>query len=356
MRAPLFASLVCAAACGGDRRASGGRPQAETQHQNQNQNQTTAEPDAAAPVEPVVALPKRSCPPAHAATLGSCSDGLRCVLLLEITDACVVKVANEIDIPDGASESDGAGIADLAWPTKDGSLYLVNRTETWSWAELPSAKTAARDALGKVTWNPTKVGEMEPEGYQYGLATDGAKAYLAGCKKWGDDCGPDSEECEEWFCKQHVFVDPHTKKKLAKAPAAPFVTATTAGKVTETVTIAKKGKTLTCAAGSAAAEEWMEDPLDGVVALSPTDWLAVRYRAGSRMNAAWGADVDYMSGCGSTPAVDSYGAFVVGPNQLWARATQAGFELNHGPHGTPLTDATGKIKAFGDSFFVFAAD
>lgn len=298
----------------------------------------------------------RSCPPAHAATIGSCTDGLRCVLLLEISDACVVKVVNELDIPDGASESDGAGIADIAWPKKDGSLYLVNMTETWSWAELPSALTAKRDALTKVTWTPTKVGDTEPEGYQYGLVTDGAKAILAGCKKWGDECGPDAEECEEWHCTKHVFVDPHTKKKLAKAPALPFVAPPSAGKVTESVTIAKKGKKLTCAAGTAAAEEWFEEPIDGAVALSPTDWLAVRYRVGSRMSAGWGIDVDYLRGCGSTPDVDSYKSFVLGPNQLWARSTDGGWELQHGPVGAPLTDATGKIKVFGDSFFVFAVD
>jgi hypothetical protein len=308
-------------------------------------------------IEAPAPLPARSCSPAHAATIGQCSDGLRCVLLLEISDACIVKVANEIELPDGTSESDGAGIEDIAWPKKDGSLFLVNRTDpTWSWAALPAPLTAKRDALATVAWTRTKVGETEPEGFQYGLTTDGTNAYLAGCKKWGDDCGADAEECEEWFCKQQLFIDPLTKKKLAKAPALPFVKPPVTGAITDTVTLAKKGKKLTCAAGGGAAEEWYEDPLDGSITLSSTDWFALRYRAGSRMKAHWDADADYMRGCGSAPEVDSYGSIVVGPNQLWARSTDGGWELQHGPVGAPLTDGTGKIKAFGDSFFVFATE
>ncbi|MBZ0233689.1 MAG: hypothetical protein K8M05_15285, partial [Deltaproteobacteria bacterium] len=302
-----------------------------------------------------VAVPARSCPPAHAATLGACSDGLRCVLLLEISDACEVKVVNELDLPDGATESDGAGIADLAWPTQDGSLYLVNRTETWSWAALPSARTAARDALTRVTWTPTKVGDTEPEGYQYGLVSDGAKALLVGCKAWGDHCGPDAEECEEWHCTKHVFVDPHTGKKLARPPALPFVGRARTGKLTDAVTLGKKGKELTCASGTDAPDTWFGAALDGSVALSATDWLALRYVSGSRMSAKWDLDVEYQRGCAASYGLVE-GKLVVGPERLWARSTEAGWELHHGPVGAPLTDPTGKIKAFGDGPFVFAAN
>jgi hypothetical protein len=61
-----------------------------------------------------------------------------------------------------------------------------------------------------------------------------------------------------------------------------------------------------------------------------------------------------MRGCEDLRDVE--GSIAVGPNQHWARSTENGWELQHGPLGAPLTDATGKIKAFGDSFFVFTRE
>ncbi|HUQ03572.1 MAG TPA: hypothetical protein VM261_13835 [Kofleriaceae bacterium] len=356
LRLLAFALLVAGSlvACGGDKSKPAATPRTDAPAVA---TPPVAAGSGAADVVDIAApaLPARTCPPAHAATFGACKDGLRCLLILEISDACVVKVANELEIPDLATESDGAGIEDLIWPTKDGALYVVNRTETWSWAAVPSPLTAPRDALAKATWTTAKVGDLEPEGYQYGLATDGAKAILVGCKKWGDECGADAEECEEWFCTKHVFVDPHTRKKLAKAPALPFVAGPKTGKITEAVTLGKKGKEQTCASGTDAPETWYDAPLDGSVALSATDWLALRYQAGSRMRAKWGVDVTYRRGCSDGFGVVE-GTINLGPNQLWSRSVDTGWELQHGALGTPLTDATGKIKTFGDTLFVFAAD
>lgn len=345
----IVSLLVVAAACG-DKPA---KPQAS------GQTQTSAVVDAGTfDAAPAVALPTRTCPPAHFAVIGACTDGLRCVLLYEISDACVVKLANQIGIPDVAMESDGAGIDDLVWPTKDGALYVVNKTETWSWAAVPSPLTAPRDALAKATWTPQKVGDTEPEGYQYGLVSDGAKAILVGCKKWGDDCGPDAEECEEWYCEQHLFVDPHTRKALARPPALPYVTGAKTGKITDTVTLGSKGKgkrkEQTCTAGGAESETYYGSALDGTVAYSATDWIALRYERGTRMSAKWGPTVEYMRGC---EPVEDVNAYVPGPSPLWARATEAGFELQLGPFGgAALTDASGKVKAFGDELFAFTVE
>jgi hypothetical protein len=312
----------------------------------------------AAVADPAPALPKRTCPVAHAAAIGTCTDGLRCVLLYEISDACVVKVANELEIPDLAMESDGAGVEDLVWPAKDGALYVVNRTETWSWAAVPSPLTAPRDALAKATWTPQKVGDTEPEGHQYGLASDGAKAILVGCQRWGDDCGPDAEECEEWYCEKHLFVDPHTKKTLAKQPSLAYVAGAKTGKITETVTLGSKGKgkrkEQTCSAAGAEPETFYGDALDGSIAFSPTDWIALRYERGTRMSAKWGPTLEYMRGC---EGVEDANPAALGPTPLWARATEDGFELQLGPFGgAALTDATGKVKAFGDELFTFAVE
>ena len=107
--------------------------------------------------------------------------------------------------------------------------------------------------------------------------------------------------------------------------------------------------------GSAAPDTWYGDALDGSIALSSTDWLALRYQRGSRAAARWRLDAEYMRGCDDLyDAVE--GEIVVGPDRLWARSTRAGWEVHHGPFGQALTDATGKIKVFGDSIFVFAAD
>lgn len=249
------------------------------------------------------------------------------MLLLEISATCTVRVANELDIPDEALESDGGGIQDIAWPKKDGPIFLVNGVETWAWAELPSPLTAARDALEKVNWTPTKVGAMEPEGYQYGLTTDGTNAILVGCAKWSE-CSPDAEECEEWECKKTLFVDPHTKKKV-KQPRLPFVEPYDTKKCPD-----------------------MEDAPDRMVVLSPTEWIALTTTAGSRMNAKWGVWAQYVTGC-EAELVER--AVVVGPNQLWARSTETGWALQHGPRGGALTDATGKLATFGDTHFVWTS-
>lgn len=309
-----------------------------------------------APTAPAMPPPPpgpSTCSPAHLATTGSCTDGLRCLLLLEIDATCTVKVAKELQLPDDEMEP-GEGVLDVAWPKRDGSLYLVIGGETWRWGEVSNPLAAPADALTKLTWTKAKVGAIEPEGYQYGLDTDGKSVFLVGCASWDDGSDSGAEEVEEWDCKKTLFVDPKTKKKAARAPKSPFATPFAFGEVAPVIELSKRGKELVCAAGSDPPDTFYGDAPDAIVTLGPSDWLAVTYRAGSRMTAKWHADVTYYRGC--SEASDLEGSIRLGPDLFWAVSTDAGWQLQYGPAKGGLSDATGKIRAFGDGPLVWTSE
>jgi hypothetical protein len=315
----------------------------------------TVEIDAA-----VAAAPPRAggpCPVAHAATTGECADGTSCVLLVEIDAACTFRVAKELPFSDEIIGDDpSVGVRDLAWPRRDGPLYLViDGSPSWRWGKVDAPLAAPADALAKVSWKSQKLGEIEPEGFQYGVESDGKTAYLVGCASWSD-CGPDAEECEEWSCEKHLFLDVATGKKAARAPVHPFATPFKGGKVTDAVTMVKRGKDAsTCtAAGKEPIEDYARIP-DAIVPLSATDWLAIDYQWGSRMFARWSASATYGSGC-ARENDDPYRRIRVGPSKLWAVYEEAGWALQHGPKGAPLVGSTGAVHVGGEGPFVWTAE
>ncbi len=311
---------------------------------------TTKVDEAPPPGPPVPPSPPEptTCTTAHLATTGACSDGLRCLLLLEVNATCKVAVARELPLPDDLDP--GEGVLDLAWPRRDGSLFLVIGGETWRWGELPAPLTAPADALTKLTWNKAKVGVIEPEGYQFGLETDGKSVFLVGCAAWDDGGG---EESEEWDCTKTLFVDPKTKKKARRAPTPPFMVPFER-EVAPVIALTMIGGEAACISGSDPPETFEDDLPDAFVTLGPSDWLGITYRAGSRMHARWRADADYYRGCEQDGNVT--GMIRVGPDGFWARSTEAGWQLQHGPVRSGLSDATGTLRAFGDGPLAWTGD
>ncbi|MDX2090566.1 MAG: hypothetical protein SFX73_22090 [Kofleriaceae bacterium] len=249
-----------------------------------------------------------TCEPASFAVAGACQGGGRCVSLYEVDKACVVQLKKEHQLLEPDRE-----ILDVAWPKVGGPLYLVvvGGAEGPVWGTLDSPLSAGADAFSKVAWKTEKIGDLEPEGFRFGVETTADGPVLTTCKKWIED------NEEEWHCDDPKFWSIASKsyaKKLGVPAFAKQLDGTAIGKVTITPTktgyecTGTDGKTTPLLDGPADA------PIAGAVSLSDDTYLLVQYNYGSRMNANPAAYATPMRGCEVHPLK---GEAIPGPAGFW---------------------------------------
>jgi hypothetical protein len=227
--------------------------------------------------------PARFCPTAVFAT-----DSGGGVEIYDVGQDCVARVVSTI-LLDG-------DVYDIAWPRRDGPLAVAVEDRDGSGTQYvlvvdqPLADEASRGQPRRVV--PPGKGETEPEGYQFGLISDGSDIFVERCTSW-DDGGSGVEESEEWSCTQHVYFRLNDKagkkaKPVKPAPRAAFVAAFAGGRVPGTdIELRVERDKVTCIVGAIKEHEldpWGEEPrgVITVVAVSATDYLLGVDRNGGR--------------------------------------------------------------------------
>jgi hypothetical protein len=281
----------------------------------------------------------RTCPPAHFAAYGGAT-----VEIVAIEPDCRTHVASTIEID--AVEP----VFDVAWPRRDQPLALAVLDERHVLVfDQPLADAAHRPSPRKIV--PPGKGDIEPEGHEFGLVTDGKDIFVERCASWGDDDGG-GEEAEEWDCKQHIYFALHDKagrkaKRQKPVPRDAFTPVFAGGTVPGTaVELRIERASVTCTVGGKQTrlEPWNDGvtPLS-VIPVSATDYLLGVDHNGSRARARKHVEYTRYRGCEQVEWGDDA---VPGPDEYWAEEQPGhrGWIIYAGDEA--VLDANGRLAVF----------
>ena len=287
----------------------------------------------------------RTCTPAHFVTYGSGE----AVAIVAIGPDCRTRVVSTMEIE--------GGVFDVAWPRRDQPLALAAAEEGALGAthvvviEQPLLADAAKRPPPRTIAPPGK-GDIEPEGFEWRLVTDGTGVFVERCASWGDD-GGGGEEAEEWDCAKHIYfaLDDkagHRAKRLRRDPRDPFAPVFAGGTVPGTgVTLRRSRRgTLTCTVGGKSIE--LDQSIDpklslSLIPVSATDYFLGVDRNGSRMRAWKHVDYQRYRGCDPRDAGDE---IVAGPAGYWAEKERGKGWIIHAAGGAAVLDAAGQPAVF----------
>jgi hypothetical protein len=251
-------------------------------------------------------VPGGACREASFAALDACATQGACVRLFDVTPECEVITARELTLP-GVEE-----IIDVAWPRASGSLWVVARRDvsaTWVWAEVRNPRTASDKELAAVRWAEAKLGESDPEGFQYGVETDGKRVILTGCTSWVSD------NEEEWHCDGGTYraLD---KSAIDHLPPPSFAKPGLPGKAITGVTLhAGDDHMIQCEGGEYPESVGWGTPI-GYEMLDGGRYVLFYENVGSRGGPNIAVESAVLKGCKVDGRAE--GEAVVGPAGYWA--------------------------------------
>lgn len=289
------------------------------------------------------------CVPASFVVHAPCDDDAACVRVFEVTTACAVREVKAHALP-----AEVERIVDLVWPTVGGPLYLVGQRRDhrqWSWAVLDNPRSATAAQLAAMTWTDDEIGEGDPDGFRFGVETDGTRAILTGCAEWTMD----SEE--EWHCAEDVFRTTD-RMPVPHLPTPLFARAWSDGQIVAGVALRRKGSELECHPGTGAWATIRLDPPLAVAPIADDRYYVFHQRGGHRGGPNIGIEATAMKGCARDQGVK--GDVVPGPGRLWAHRVDPysnmgnRWTISHHDRSAPLADASGAPFAIEADVLIWA--